>query len=173
MIADKPEDDGSLKDAFASYWTPMAEATLQTPFAERLLFKLQQGTGKTLTAAAFIEQWLPARRKDEARARFRAAAEQLRTAESATDRRTAAREFLAAMAELIAQLLHFLVRLLLLLLSKLLGLRGGIGDIPVWKPEPIDARPQVTPRGPNTAFPVKTHRGGHRSSALGSVVLAA
>ncbi|WP_329371838.1 hypothetical protein [Streptomyces sp. NBC_01483] len=108
---------------------------------------------------------------DDARARLRGAVENLRSAASATERRTAARDFLAALAELIACLLRFLMRVLILLLSRLLD-RAATDDAPVWKPEPIDTSPQITPRGPNSAFPVTIHRGGHHSSALGSAVLA-
>lgn len=110
---------------------------------------------------------------DNARARLRSAVENLRSATTATERRTAVRNFLAALAELIACLLRFLVRVLILLLSRLLG-RAVADDVPVWKPEPIDTSPQITPRGPNSVFPVTNHRGGHHSScALGSAVLAA
>lgn len=105
--------------------------------------------------------------------RLRAASQRLREATKAEDDpRTAAREFLAALAELIACLLRFLVRMLILLLSRLLG-RAAADDVPVWKPDPIDTTPQITPRGPNPIFPVFLHRGGFRRSALGSVVLAA
>ncbi|MEU4349713.1 hypothetical protein [Streptomyces sp. NPDC023838] len=67
----------------------------------------------------------------------------------------------------------------LLLLSRLLDLlsrlldRAAANDGPVWTPVPIDTSPQVTPRGPNSAFPVNINRGGHHRSTLGSVVLAA
>ncbi|MFE1299097.1 hypothetical protein [Streptomyces sp. NPDC058731] len=109
---------------------------------------------------------------DNARARLRSAVENLRAASTVAERRTAARDFLSALAELIGCLLCFLVRVLILLLSRLLG-RTAADDMPVWKPEPIDTSPQITPRGPNDAFPVYTHRGGFHRSALGSAVLAA
>ncbi|MGW5418929.1 hypothetical protein [Streptomyces sp. NPDC003943] len=106
------------------------------------------------------------------RDRLKAAAEDLRSANTVTERRAAVREFRAAFAEFVASLLRFLVRVLILLLSRMLG-RAGADDVPVWKPDPIDAAPQITPRGPNLAFPVTTYRGGRRSSAQGSAVLVA
>ncbi|WP_158708854.1 hypothetical protein [Streptomyces sp. NRRL S-920] len=110
---------------------------------------------------------------ESARKRYRAAADELRAATTVAERRTAARAFLAALAELVACLLEFLVVVLLVLLSRLLG-RVAADDVREWKPEPIEAVPQITPRGPNSAFPVHTHRGGHHGSrALGSAVLAA
>lgn len=109
---------------------------------------------------------------DNARARLKSAVENLRAASTVAERRIAARDFLSALGELIACLLRFLVRVLLLLLSRLLG-RSAADDMPVWKPEPIDTSPQITPRGPNDAFPVYTHWGGFHRSALGSAVLAA
>ncbi|WP_404956606.1 hypothetical protein [Streptomyces sp. 147326] len=96
----------------------------------------------------------------------------LRFAKSNNERREAAREFLAALAELRDELLQMLARVLLVLLSRLLS-RTAPDDVPMWKPIPIDATPQIAPRGPNPAFPVNTNRGGHRRSTLGSVVLAA
>ena len=111
--------------------------------------------------------------KVDSRERLRAVALTLRNATLPDDRRSAVKEFLAAMSDLIAQLLRFLVELLILLLSQLLGHRTGIDDARAWSPEPIDAFPQVAPRGPNSAFPVFTHRGGRQRSTLGSVVLAA
>ncbi|MFI0728608.1 hypothetical protein ACH4S9_06235 [Streptomyces sp. NPDC021225] len=109
---------------------------------------------------------------DHAHARVKSAVEDLRLASTAQERRCAVQRFLAALAELIACLLRFLGRLLILLLSRLLG-RAAADEIPLWTPEPIDASPQITPRGPNLAFLVYTHRGGFRRSALGSAVLAA
>ncbi|MER5501389.1 hypothetical protein ABT096_29870 [Streptomyces sp. NPDC002561] len=108
----------------------------------------------------------------DARTRARHAAENLRVAGTTTERRSAARAFLEALAELVLCLLRFLVHVLILLLSQLLG-RGAANDMPVWTPVPIETAPQVAPRGPNIAFPVNTHRGGHHRSTLGSVVLAA
>lgn len=96
----------------------------------------------------------------------------LRLAKTTIERRDAVREFLAALAELTAQLLRMLARVLLVLLSRLLG-RATADDVPVWKPVPIESTPQIAPRGPNSAFPVSNHRGGHHRSTLGSVVLAA
>ncbi|MFB7379857.1 hypothetical protein ACFC26_16500 [Kitasatospora purpeofusca] len=104
--------------------------------------------------------------------RVKNAADRLRTTKVGAERRSAVREFLAALADLIICLLRFLVRTLLLLLSRSLA-RTGSADVPVWKPQPIDVSPQITPRGPNAAFPVNTYRGGRRRSALGNVVLAA
>ncbi|MEU8617047.1 hypothetical protein [Streptomyces sp. NPDC048623] len=108
----------------------------------------------------------------DARTRVRAAAEELRSASTAEERRTAARNFLSALAAFFVCLLRFLVRVLILLLSRLLG-RVAADDVPAWKPDPIDAAPKITPRGPNTVFPVATYRGGRHSSAQGSAVLAA
>lgn len=104
--------------------------------------------------------------------RLRTAALRLEVAGTAAERRTAARALAEALAEVIACLLRFLIRVLILLLSRLLG-RAAADDVPVWKPVPIEATPQIAPRGPNSAFPVTTHRGGHHRSTLGSVVLAA
>lgn len=106
------------------------------------------------------------------RARLRDAAEDLRAAVTIAERRTAVREFRAALAEFLVCLVQFLVRVLILLLSRMLG-RMGADDVPVWKPDPIDTAPQITPRGPNTSFSVTTYRGGRRSSAQGSAVLPA
>ncbi|MDT0454832.1 hypothetical protein RM550_03625 [Streptomyces sp. DSM 41527] len=96
----------------------------------------------------------------------------LRHTKTTIERRDSVREFLAALAELSAQLLQMLARVLLVLLSRLLG-RTAADDVPAWKPVPIDSTPQIAPRGPNPAFPVNINRGGHRRSTLGSVVLAA
>ncbi|MFF3544624.1 hypothetical protein ACFYXD_22570 [Streptomyces platensis] len=96
----------------------------------------------------------------------------LRHAKTTIERRDSAREFLAALAELSAQLLQMLARVLLVLLSRLLG-RTAADDVPVWKPVPIDSTPQIAPRGPNPTFPVNVNRGGHYRSTRGSVVLAA
>lgn len=96
----------------------------------------------------------------------------LRHAKTTIERRDSAREFLAALAELSAQLLQMLARVLLVLLSRLLG-RTAAEDVPVWRPVPIDSTPQIAPRGPNPAFPVNINRGGHHRSTPGSVVLAA
>ena len=110
--------------------------------------------------------------QDDAHARLRGAVENLRSASTVTERRAAARDFLAALGELIACLLRFLVRVLILLLSRLLG-RAAADDVPVWKPEPIDTSPQITPRGPNPAFRLHIHRGGFHRSVFGSAVPAA
>ncbi|MFE4536485.1 hypothetical protein ACFRKB_15595 [Streptomyces scopuliridis] len=97
----------------------------------------------------------------------------LRHATTSTERRAYVREFLDALAESSAQLLQMLARVLLVLLSRLLG-RTATFDIPAWKPVPLDSAPQIAPRGPNPAFPVSIYRGGRQSScALGSAVLAA
>ncbi|GAA1937009.1 hypothetical protein [Kitasatospora viridis] len=109
---------------------------------------------------------------DSAKARLSTVAAKLRDAKTGLERRAAAREFLAALAALIICLLRFLVRALLRLLSGSLT-RTRTADIPAWQPEPIDVSPQITPRGPNPALPVTTHRGGHNRSALGRLELAA
>lgn len=112
------------------------------------------------------------RTAESARKRFRETADALRAATTLTERRTAARAFLAALAELVACLLEFLVGVLLLLLSRLSGC-VSTDDARVWKPAPIETTPQIAPRGPNPAPPVSMHRGGHHRSALGSAVSAA
>ncbi|MFI8930916.1 hypothetical protein ACIG3E_25020 [Streptomyces sp. NPDC053474] len=106
------------------------------------------------------------------RSRLHAAAYGLRTATTAEERREAAREFLSALAELMECLLAFLVHSLLRLLSGLLG-SGTANDVPAWTPIPLERTPEITPCGPNSAFPVHIHRGGHHRSTLGSVALAA
>ncbi|WP_330174539.1 hypothetical protein OG875_13895 [Streptomyces sp. NBC_01498] len=110
--------------------------------------------------------------KGSAYERLKGAAERMRSAPTSAERRLAARDFLSALAEVVASVLRFLTRLLMVLLSRLMGRSSAI-DLPIWKPDPIDTLPQVTPRGPNSALPVMTYRGGHRRSTLGSVVLAA
>ncbi|MFF3751037.1 hypothetical protein ACFYYH_11335 [Streptomyces sp. NPDC002018] len=119
-----------------------------------------------------VAAWLQSEEENGARAHIRSAAESLRSASTVAERRTAVTVFLAALGELIACLLRFLVRVLILLLSRLLG-RAAVENVPVWKPDPIDTSPQITPRGPNSALPLITHRGGHHRSALGSAVIAA
>ncbi|MFE6159942.1 hypothetical protein ACFQ7F_13640 [Streptomyces sp. NPDC056486] len=108
-----------------------------------------------------------------ARRQLRAAADALKSAVTASQRRVAVRNFLSALAELFLCLLRFVVRVLLALLSLLLG-RGTADDASDWTSDLIDATPRATPRGPTFALPVLIHRGGHHSSrALGSAVLAA
>ncbi|GAA1305786.1 hypothetical protein [Streptomyces javensis] len=121
------------------------------------------GSGKTE-----VYLWLATQQVETASA-IRAAGERLRNAITASERRTAAREFLEALSDLMLSLLCFLVRVLLLLLSRSLS-RAKHEDVPVWQPEPIDTSPQIRPRGPNSALPVTTYRGGHYRSALGSAV---
>lgn len=106
------------------------------------------------------------------RERVRSSAAVMREARAPSERREAVREFLAAVAELILCVLRFLVAVLLGLLSRSLS-QTDVTARSVPKPAPSERTPQITPRGPNSAFPVSTYRGGHRSSALGSVVLAA
>lgn len=96
----------------------------------------------------------------------------MRRTTNSAERRKAVKEFLDAVANLVARLLAFLAYVLLRLLSHLLG-RSSAADVPVWTPVPLERTPEITPRGPNPAFPVNTHRGGHFRSTLGSVVLAA
>ncbi|MFE2625925.1 hypothetical protein ACFXKH_38675, partial [Streptomyces caelestis] len=105
--------------------------------------------------------------------RLLAAAAHLQKASTTRERREAAHEFCAAVADLLAHILAFLVRALLRLLSGLLACTTA-NDIAVRTPVPRELLPDITPRGPNPAFPVSEHRGGHHSSrALGSAVLAA
>ncbi|WP_411115387.1 hypothetical protein [Streptomyces sp. 029-5] len=111
--------------------------------------------------------------EETARKRLRSAADTLKEAATASQRRSAVVEFLSALGELILCLLRFVIRVLLALLSLLLG-RVTADDVPGWTTDPIDATPQITPRGPTPAFPVNINRGGqHSSRALGSAVLAA
>ncbi|MFE6916499.1 hypothetical protein [Streptomyces rubiginosohelvolus] len=122
--------------------------------------------------ASHYDSWAIEAKAHGARARVKLASEDLRVARTAAERRSAARAYLEALADLISCLIRFLVRALILLLSWLLG-RGAVTDTPVWTAVPIDTAPQVAPRGPNSAFPVFIYRGGHFRSALGSVVPAA
>lgn len=110
--------------------------------------------------------------QDEVRNRLLAAGEGLRNAATQREKRVAVREYLAALADLILCLLCFLVSAVRLLLSLLMS-RADSGLATVWRPPPIDAVPQIAPRGPDFPFPVPTCRGGHHRSALGSAVLAA
>lgn len=143
---------------------------------ERRLAELlsQHDIGKT--AASF--QWFTGSNDPtgeqlcSARERVRESAKAMQRAENTNARRAAARDFLAAVAELVLCLLCFLVRALLTLMSRSLG-RTSANHTLVWQPEPIEESPQITPRGPNTALPVSCYRGGRRSSALGNVVVAA
>ncbi|MFG2716232.1 hypothetical protein ACGFX2_37730 [Streptomyces goshikiensis] len=100
------------------------------------------------------------------------AAWNLRRAKTISERRHAARQFLDELAGLRVELLKMLARVLLVLLSRLLS-RTAPDDVPIWKPIPIDATPQIAPRAPNPAVPVNITWGGHCRSTLGSVVLAA
>jgi hypothetical protein len=100
------------------------------------------------------------------------ASAKLRRATTTRERQDAARDFLSALAELTSCLVAFVVRVLHRLLSRLLG-RTSANDVLVWTPVPLERTPEITPRGPNPAFPVNTHRGGHHRSTPGSVVLAA
>ncbi|MFD7070373.1 hypothetical protein ACFV97_24420 [Streptomyces sp. NPDC059913] len=137
------------------------------------------GSGKTNTmvvlARSFwqtLEATAHSPAHETAQSRLLAAGERLRSAVTNSDRRAAARIFLAALADLISLVLYFLIGTLLLLLSRAVSRTDG-NELPPWKPEPIDVFPQIKPRGPNATFPVLTYRGGHYRSTLGSVVLAA
>ena len=106
-------------------------------------------------------------------ARLRRASRTLRqTVAEGGDLRAAVREFLAAVAHFVRSSVEFLTALLTLLLARNIGfVLIDVDDC--WRPTPIDSSPQITPRGPNTALPMPTYRGGRRSSALGSALLAA
>ncbi|MFD8115461.1 hypothetical protein [Streptomyces microflavus] len=137
------------------------------------------GSGKSNTMAVLersfwqtLEATAHSPAHETAQSRLLSAGERLRSAVTNSDRRAAARDFLAALADLISLVLCFLVGILLLLLSRAVSRTDG-NELPAWKPEPIDVSPQIKPRGPNATFPVLTYRGGHYRSALGSVVLAA
>ncbi|MFE2747803.1 hypothetical protein ACFXKX_26280 [Streptomyces scopuliridis] len=125
------------------------------------------GSGKTANFLALLRK-----STDAARDTLHEAGNKLKSATSRAERRVAVRGFLSALADLLLCLLQFLVRAVLMLLSQLIG-RSSVIPTALWKPEPIDTSPRVTPRGPNPAFPVITYRGGHYRSTLGSVVLAA
>lgn len=126
---------------------------------------LQTGGGKTEAYASLLSYFEAQSRADESR-------ELMQSATTADERRAAARSYLEALAELFACLLRFIVAALLLALFRSTT-RLPESDHSDWKPDPIDASPGVTPRGPNRAVPVWINRGGHHRSALGSVVLAA
>jgi hypothetical protein len=113
------------------------------------------------------EEFIP-----EVRSRLCDAGELLRNAVTRSDKRAAVREFLEALTELVLFLVRLFACAALLLLSCSVS-RINVGTKALWKPPPMDTAPQITPRGPNSAFPVNTYRGGHHSSALGSAVLAA
>lgn len=121
------------------------------------------GSGKTGNYLALLR---------ESRVTLRKAGNKLKEAGTRAERCVAAREFLAALADLLLCLLQFIVQAVLMLLSQLMG-RSNVLPVAMWKPEPTDIFPRVTPRGPNPALPVITYRGGHHRSSLGSVVLAA
>ncbi|MGG7572599.1 hypothetical protein [Streptomyces sirii] len=113
------------------------------------------------------------RKAEHALTRVRDAGANLRLAtEFGGDTKAAVHEYLAALADALSFLIELIAATLLLLLSRSLGEQHQETDYR-WKPEPIDASPQIAPRGPNHAFPVATYRGGHLRSALGSVVLTA
>lgn len=105
-----------------------------------------------------VDRFLPRETNPEAdpRARFRAAAARLRASQTPST----ARAFLSALADLIAYVLSFLTLLLILLMSSLMGQQRSNADLAVWKSEPIESLPQITPRGPNKRFPVYRHRVG-------------
>ncbi|MFI6374082.1 hypothetical protein [Streptomyces sp. NPDC050546] len=130
------------------------------------LINMSAGSGKSFNYALLdFAQY-------KVRNRLLAAGEELRNAATQGEKRAAVREYLAALADLILCLLRFLVSAVWLLLSLLMS-HADAGLAVFWKPPPIDAAPQIAPRGPNSPFPVLTYRGGHHRSALGSAVLAA
>lgn len=105
--------------------------------------------------------------------RIRDAAQRLREVTgNGGDAKAAVHEYLAALADVLHFLLELIAAALLLLLSQSLGDQCQETN-DHWKSEPIDASPQIAPRGPNPAFPMTTHWGGHYRSALGSALLAA
>lgn len=127
------------------------------------------GSGKSQTMAWLLrEEFI----RPEVRSRLRNASDLLRAALTRSERYLAVREFLGALTELVLILACFFAGVALLLLSCSTGRIVVDADAP-WKPPPLTRTPQITPRGPNPAFPVNKHRGGHYRSALGSVVLAA
>lgn len=104
---------------------------------------------------------------ESAKTRLTKAADALRDAQGVHDPGLVT-EYLAALAELLAYYVSFQRRSLMALLA---SLTPRPADCVIWAPRPLDTSPQVAPRGPNTAFPVISLRGGR--SALGSAVLAA
>ncbi|MFI6607128.1 hypothetical protein [Streptomyces sp. NPDC050507] len=127
------------------------------------------GSGKSWNIAWLLSQEFV---RLEVRNRLRDAGEMLRNAVTRSDKRAAVRKFLEALTELLLFLVRFFVSATLLMLSYSIS-RVDDGVNARWKPPPMDTAPQITPRGPNSAFPVLTYRGGHYGSALGSAVLAA
>ncbi|WP_326811565.1 hypothetical protein OIE62_15935 [Streptomyces scopuliridis] len=96
--------------------------------------------------------------RDLIRSRLDVAAYGMRTATTTEERRQAAREFLSALGDLLACLIGFVVRLLLRLLSGLLG-RATVIDVSVWPPIPLERTPEITPRGPNVCLPYEHQPG--------------
>ncbi|MFE2734115.1 hypothetical protein [Streptomyces sp. NPDC059349] len=124
------------------------------------------GSGKTEAYIALCNSYREAQSKaDEARKR-------MLSASTVDELRSAARAYLAALAEMFACLLRFIVAALLLALFRSTA-RLPESDHSDWKPTPIDASPCIAPRGPNSAAPALIVRGGHSRSTLGSVVLTA
>ncbi len=143
-----------------------------------LVVEVPTGSGKTEALLQILDEYSrtfgrSSRSGIDKRERLRNAADELRKARSAHARRAAARAFLAALADSIRELLQFLGRLLILLLSQLEGRLSRADEGLSWRISPRNAFPRITPRGPNTAFPLFLNRGGHQRSALGSAVLAA
>ncbi|MFF9350525.1 hypothetical protein [Streptomyces sp. NPDC014734] len=126
---------------------------------------LHVGGGKTEAYSSLLSYFEAQSRADESR-------ERMRSATTVDELRSAAREYLEALAELFACLLRFIVAALLLALFRSTT-RLPESDHSDWKSDPIDISPGIAPRGPNTAVPVLINRGGHHRSTLGSVVLAA
>ncbi|MEU2332678.1 hypothetical protein ABZ770_16090 [Streptomyces sp. NPDC006654] len=124
------------------------------------------GSGKTEAYVALRKTYR------EARTKAAEARKLMLSASSVDELRSAAREYLAALAELFACLLRFIIAAVLLALFRSAA-RLPESDHSDWKPAPIDAFPRIAPRGPNFAAPVLTVRGGHSRSTPGSVVLTA
>ncbi|GAA2168034.1 MULTISPECIES: hypothetical protein [Glycomyces] len=129
------------------------------------------GSGKSRVFVELVDEWnqifrLPS--GDDKRSRVRTAFEAIQSASTVESRRSAARAFLAALSDLICDLRILLARILMILLSLLMGRQGSASSAPVWKIHPLKIYPQVTPRGSNYSFPVLVRRGSHEGSSLGA-----
>lgn len=127
------------------------------------------GSGKTQTMAWLLSEELI---RPEVRSRLQNASESLRNAATRSERRVAVREFLEALTAVVLLLARFFAGIVLLILSCSIS-RVDVDAKALWQPPPMDETPQIAPRGPNSAVPVSTYRGGHHRSAPGSAATAA
>jgi hypothetical protein len=157
---------GHVADFYSSRMAGLPEGTIGAPIG--LLCEVSRSYIDELSSA--VENLRKS--TNAAQARLREKSNCIRNAKTRVERRAAVRDFLTALAELLLCLLRFLIHAMRILLSRLVG-SSAMPPKPLWVPEPIEVSPQITPRGPNSAFPVMPYRGGHHRSALGSAVLAA